>query len=667
MNDTYGFVELWIAESIGVESLSYPIESGKIIAAIDNTSFNKVLNVINTLWEKLSDCDRRIRPTIVDSTVMGMRTLMHVYWSDDDILDEITGESAKAIEQYEAIKALGPSGVRFNIDDIKAKISEIINPQSSQDQQSTAQFAEDASNKNFGEAVSEEADVVVLTKEAASQSDQDTKEKVSKKKEEKPKISERQKRVNEFIDHICDKNVLDVKSRHIYKGYHVISLGRQIDGSMVDIINKITDALSKNIVIVDSKSSAEYVIKNMAKHYPLNQIEHHTLFLIYAAYGSDFVYDTHKHMLCFGHNVTELYCVKGDGTSNSEIVEIRKNNNLTEQEKDSKVEEIFAKRTNSPLYKYDEVFKDTSTNVIWALKDRCIIYLMVSLSKCDFYKTAFHEFVKRFNHAVSYDELKEIDKIYLDTMHNSNREEYIEFSISNSGIIIDELKKKRDEHKRLYTEYLEKALEHAKIFQKFNEQISYFDESKFMDDERTKAKDSYNETLAIDKVSSIVVSDNTVYVYTHNIYVQDERTNRWHDIGTFQISIGMHNNEYDTNRTVNIKNTKYQIDAYSTIMQAPHVWADGHICHGNLATGMVDAYKRRDMFALVYQVLLFLGEANTSDSAGEQVSKWPEVPEIVALGTQTTSDVVKYEKMHQLINAEKEFDKIFHDSIPVHT
>jgi len=643
MDSTYGFVELWLAAELKVESIDYPLESGNMVAAVDLTGFNTIINIVQRLWQDLSGSDPHLQPTTVNTAVAGMKTLLHCYWANDEILDEITGEEAKDVPQYNAIKSLGPSGARFNLVNIKNKIQEYINPKPKPGPNNTT---------GTGEAVPESSEGTV--------------------EEEKPKpkpkeISAYQKKINYFIAHIERFRTSVVKSKTEADDYVVISFGEYLTPDLEKSFVGLAKDIKKNVILIRDSSYASYVISTMKNDYKLSEVADHTLFFITAEYGKGFNYYSHSSMICLGHDIKSLHSMGADNSLNDELEKVRKNRELSPDERDKKAKEILSKQTNTPLYKFDEVFKDTATNVIWALKDRCIVYLMVNFepSHHKFYTTALHEFGRRFNHSVAYDTLKEIDQAYLDTMHDGNREDYITFSVNNSSIIIDELKRKRDEHYKLYKDHFTKAMEHAKIFQRYADQISCFDEDAFLKKERKKAEDAYDETLAIDLVSAIIVKDNTVYVYTNNIYVQDERTNNWHDIGTFQIAIGMHRNEYDTGKTVRIKNTKYQIEAFSSKMQAPHVWEDGHICHGNLATGMIDAYKRRNMYELVYQIILFLGEANTADSAGEKINKWPEVSEEVVNKKAETDDKERYDKIHKLVEAEKSFDEMLANAIPV--
>jgi len=181
--------------------------------------------------------------------------------------------------------------------------------------------------------------------------------------------------------------------------------------------------------------------------------------------------------------------------------------------------------------------------------------------------------------------------------------------------------------------------------------------------EEEKALKNYNETLALNKVSSINIEDGLVHVYTHNLYAKDERNGSWHDIGTFHIQIGMLSNDYDTSNTVRVYNTKHQINAYQEGMQAPHIFNDGRICHGNLAIGMVASYKNRNLYEMVLQLILFLQLANTDDVAGAFINKWPEVTEEEATNTKNDSDIKVI--MEEISEVEKEFDEAVSSAIPI--
>jgi lysozyme family protein len=101
-------------------------------------------------------------------------------------------------------------------------------------------------------------------------------------------------------------------------------------------------------------------------------------------------------------------------------------------------------------------------------------------------------------------------------------------------------------------------------------------------------------------------------------------------------------------------------------MQAPHVFQDGHICHGTLAIGMTNAYKKRDLYQLVLQLILFLQQANTDDAAGKYVNCWPEISEeMIRLQEQKATE--KEPEKAEFINKpeDQHFDEVLAGAIPV--
>lgn len=369
--------------------------------------------------------------------------------------------------------------------------------------------------------------------------------------------------------------------------------------------------------------------------------------------------------LCLGSEIRDLYIVKGKSVQ-EQIDAVRCDDGLTANEKEEQISRINDSALSSSYSRYDQVFKDTATNVVWAVRDRCMVYLMFDPrggqnSAC--FAKIMTELGRRFDGKTPYHELRRIDLEYQKEIDLENRKHYVEFAVESSKTVINELRKQFTDARAKYKSFLDQAMEWAKLTQKYQDQIEAFDEDGFAAKEREKAEKGYDETLGIDKVSSVYVKDGMIHVYTHNIYAQDERTEKWHDIGTFHVTVGMMSNTYDTSNTVKITNTKHQITGMETAMQAPHVFPNGSICHGNLATGMIEAYKRRNLFELVMQLILFLQTANTNDAAGKYINNWPEVSKETAIAVE---EVDVEDTFLQISEAEKQFDDALADAIPLH-
>jgi len=646
MNQTYGFVEVWLAQILNIEYFDFALENGAIAAAVDDDGFNTAFNTMVFLWDKL-DKEEAFKPAIYNSIIAGMKLAIHKYWANDDLLNDLTGEVAKASETYLNVVAVGPG--RFNLDGIK---DEINNQHATPEQEVPAD----------AEAVPEEQVVEV--------------EKAEPEPEPEPVvIPEWVARMEKIVASIGLVDLEYATSFYTTRdvsieecGVRVMVYRSEISDAQFSQLVDVAKDIKKSIICVTSAGLSGKVIEFLKTDYDMTELSKHVLFFVYSHPTGRFSLTENVKALCFGHEIDEMYSISGTTNENEAINKIRGDTSISEAEREEKVSVIIRERKNSPIYKYDGIYKDTITNIIWAVQDRCLVYFLVPYSfdkNKNFYKIVYQEFVRRHMHALPYNELVAIDTEYMAKMHTDHKDDYVKFAIESSMVITDQIKKKMKEHHEKYKELLDQAMEHAKMFQRFHDQITYFNEDKFMEDERKKAYENFEQAMAIDKISAITVKDNTVHVYTHNIYAQDERTSRWHDIGTFHIAIGMHSNAYDTSKTVSIKNTKHEISISSTVMNAPHVWQNGSFCHGNLANGMTDAYKRRNLFELVYQIVLFLESANTSDAAGEKVNRWPEVSAETALNTNYNGEAV-YEVMSQMVEAEKKFDEAIQDAIPIH-
>ena len=136
----------------------------------------------------------------------------------------------------------------------------------------------------------------------------------------------------------------------------------------------------------------------------------------------------------------------------------------------------------------------------------------------------------------------------------------------------------------------------------------------------------------IDKVNFYYIKDNYLYVYTHNLYAYVPEKNKWYDIGIFKIRVYIGSDNYSTDYTTAI-NLKHRIYGYEADMNAPHVFRNGNMCHGNLTQGLASSYAEKDYFGVVFQIIMFLESVNVEDVAGAKVDHWPEVTEEEATRT----------------------------------
>ena len=459
-----------------------------------------------------------------------------------------------------------------------------------------------------------------------------------------------------------------IKSEDSDSGYKVMySLG-VFSSYTIENYHYLAESIKRNIIAI---SDYGYVVRYFKNHADIktNDIAKHTIFINFnptAVPDNAIVSKAHTEMVvCLGETFATILSVKGADV-NRRIAEISKNENISDSEKAKLIQDIVENKETSPYFKYDCVFKDTYTNVVFAVRDRCFIHMLYKFSYEENSnkktKILLSEIGRRFEMNIPYEDIMKIDKKYFDDMGSDNRDLYVDYAVSTCTHAYDELKSQFEQHKSNFTSYLDQAMESGKLMQRFQDQISAFDVDKFKQNERDKAAHNYEDAMAIDKISCIFIEDKTVHVYTKNIYVKDPRSNKWHDIGTFHITLGMFDTQYNENNTVRIFNTKYTGMGMSGEFQAPHVWGDGHICHGNMAVSMAQAYRQRNLFDMVYQIIIFLSSVNVSDGAGTKISTWPEVPERIALGDHYDA----FRTYNPITEQEKKFDEMLAEALPIH-
>lgn len=122
---------------------------------------------------------------------------------------------------------------------------------------------------------------------------------------------------------------------------------------------------------------------------------------------------------------------------------------------------------------------------------------------------------------------------------------------------------------------------------------------------------------------TLICDENKLTIITDYLYINEPKQNKMYALGEMQITIPL---EYQTNQQ-NIKmfNLTDVRKGYSGDCQHPHVFADGNICWGNMAS-MVAQYSIEKMFyALYVSILAFLQTCNVQDVAGRYILAWDEV------------------------------------------
>jgi len=642
MNSLYAFVETWITSALGFEYEPYSMPDGKMVHIIDEDDFIYLDHFFTHIW----DGDRDdVHVSQIGSCVSGMRLLLMRFWEDETILYSLTDGGVKEHSYFK--KFMDMQYPRFLIDHIQNQLLEMKELHRIGRERGAHQHNDDVANATAEVPASEDEQAVV---ESIAP--------IPIPIEIPKPVIPGEKYINLLF---MDGGLFGGYLKKIeHEGHYVVFDTGMGDGRIEDL-KELSKAIGRNIIytihfdimIKTFKRSDEQSV-DTAKH---------TIIINPTASSSGFYEGRAGLTICLGKELRKIFKVCGNNASNDRIKKINGDDHLSKAEKEERIAKIYQMRENSPFFKYDKIFKDFYTGAIWAVKDKHIIFLLFQPDNetNSFFSRAMLEIGNRFSTSFSREKLFEIDGGYFKEFSSDNMDSYVEYSMKSARSVFDGIKALHEEQVSLFKKYTSLAMESAKLMTRYNDQISAFDIKSFEEKEAEKAKTNFNDTMAINKVNAVFIKNGTVHVYTKNLYAKDERTKKWHDIGMFHITIGMLDTQYDVNNTVRIYNTKFQGMGMNPSMQAPHVFEDGHACHGNLTVGVTEAYKNRNLFDLVYQILIFLQSANTGDGAGQYISSWPEVSEHTAL----MDDDPLYQKPEEKSETEQKFDDMLADAIPL--
>jgi hypothetical protein len=584
------FIEKWLAECINVEHEPFD----DVITMVSNESASKLKKVIDRGGYGVFG--------VLNSSIAGMRIVAHRLWVEPIKFDEFTNQDAKVSDYY----SNGVMNSIINLENFESKKEEIAEMTREVESGNTRPKKKKAAARPKPSILDEPAIEAEPTAELEE-------------------IPENNSELFQHIDKIASKHpgkfcdgVTDEKQKECF----IIGWSGDSLENIQNEIPALADALDKNIIYTDDKS----IYKELMEFAGIND-------------GSTLIITSFKH-------------------------------HKDVHEKENIVNGVCFNEQFSSQYSYtkdinyfDRVFRDTFTNVIFAFQKDCTIYTSLNFTnnKC---KGMILEHLK-LSLTLPYQDIVDGDRQLYEALLKTTEENYLKTSVEDATKILRDLKVKRDEFEAEYKRRMDEALRSCRKFNDHKEQVENFDEEKMVERKRAEAMTVFKEVADLDKVKNITFDDNGyIHIYTHNIYVVDERTfdaskdpegktGTWHDIGTFDIRIKMFSGSYSERSTITIYNTKHQIKAYSNDrMQAPHVFKEGNMCHGNVSQQLINAYGKKDLFTMVMTVLLFLQSANTSDAAGKHVDKWPKVSYDVATGKESNNPFGEITEVEQELNEE---------------
>jgi hypothetical protein len=661
----YGFVENWIPQLLGMQCEPYYLSEDVSCSIVSKEDFIKIKKCMTEISNQ-EHC--QFHPLSIRSNVTGMAILLMKYWIDETVFYSLTDGDIKRSEPF--VWFMKIAHPRFDFEFVKTKLRQIYEVINSDSEIEIENLEHTDEEEQTVDIIGPEEPQAIIVNKVSETDKKFAEELITILEEKKPEI--KNKAGDEFIDKI--KSIFGMYDTTLFiteKGNKVL-VTTDTPKTINNMIIKFADSINKNVIF--TKYYYPKIYNFLKKLDPIEIYKHTVVFDLQPNQSnniSQFINRTREgrginytNTICLGEKLLAHYIVKGSNV-NEEINEINIDITLTKDQKANKIKEIIDKKINSPFFQYDCIFKDTYTNTIFALKQRCIIYLLFYFhnEQIELLEKCLIEIARRINMDIPYETLLEIDKGYFDKLESNNLEDYVKFAVESSKGTYNEIVSQLNSEKERFKKYMDLAMESAKKIKNFQELIESFNMGSFEEKQKEKARMTFLDTIKIREVSTIYIEGESIHVFTKNIYAKDDRTKKWHDIGTFHIIIGMLSSTYDQNNTVRIFNTKHLGMGMNNGFQAPHVWEDGHACHGNLAIGMTEAYKNRNLFDLVYQIIIFLQSANTSDSAGQHVDSWPEVTEEEALGKIESRDITFiYNKKDDV---EEKYDNMLAEALPI--
>ena len=122
------------------------------------------------------------------------------------------------------------------------------------------------------------------------------------------------------------------------------------------------------------------------------------------------------------------------------------------------------------------------------------------------------------------------------------------------------------------------------------------------------------------KIADISIAENGRYiaVRTGVLCAEDDRSGCWHRMGTYEIKIDTTNSD-----VIRFFNDNTGVRGWGDGMQHPHVFSDGNACAGSHEEVFLDLTREREWPGLIVACIQFLEHANTDDSAGQYINRWP--------------------------------------------
>jgi len=701
MRPFIGFADQWLVDALGIEAKIPHALMDATCYAIPQEEFSYIGMVYDYIRRHVDNQTLAWSPvTTCAADVQGMTLYMCAYYSRFSVVDSLTSDAVKASREYrrcvDIVRAV--PDVTVVIADLVVRYKqahpfqstferfEILQPTEAEDFNTGIDNNEIEAIEAATGAINVAAqahpttnvvnDILGVTEKKSQANDQKPNRSEPGKAEEKSPapedpVKKRLDRRNAIISTYQ-------RLRHDYEGrygmgasidfpedkeYAIMMFGIKrltLDSHDYDAVVAISKHLNKHVMLVhcgyrEADTVTKRFLDTTTEYLAIMTRPEYSGFMYYEDGGENIA-----SVLGEPIAINEIAFVKSQGL-NAELDKIRLDRNLTAQARTTKLNEIINTAKNRPLTGYDKIFRDWATGVVYAvMKNNEIVFLVKSIWRIHGSFVDVHYQLTNSQTACA-ERHEEVYKL----MRQATKNNLIRAATSSIRRAKERIKEELDEQIDRFNNLKTEMLELSKTINTSSMMWNSMDTSAQHKSAEEKAAADYELIMQMKNVRSMFIINEAVHIYTRTIYAKDERTKRWHEIGDFHIIIYMHSDRYDTAHTVRVRNLKNHVVAFSgRVMEAPHVFQDGHICHGNLAVGMAEAYKSKDLYQLVMQLLLFLGYANTDDSAGAYVNQWPEVSEDIALGKVPDPSIpLPYPK--EQVAEEVKFDEELAGAIPI--
>ena len=139
-----------------------------------------------------------------------------------------------------------------------------------------------------------------------------------------------------------------------------------------------------------------------------------------------------------------------------------------------------------------------------------------------------------------------------------------------------------------------------------------------------KLLSEYEKIIEMSKIKKVTINGNIISFFTTMIYCVDDRSQKTHEIGEFQIIFDLAADSRGDKvlKFVNLTRS-VQTPASTTPYFHPHIPNTGYACQGNMSHTMPRLISDLELEMAVLLAIQFLESANSSDSWGKHIDKWP--------------------------------------------